>query len=296
MTRHKTTRTLRTAMLAVASACCLAAGATGLDETIDSILQGKHMTVGVAAECSTMRYCNDSTTLFPMASVFKVQVAMAALGRAKMDNADIDKPIHIAKEKLLAGTYSPLRDRHPDQDIDVSLRQLLHACIAESDNNACDLLIEFAGGIDFVDVYVRNLGISGFNISETEASMHSDVQRCWGNWSRVSSMLAVLKAVFAPENALFEPLREAMLATVTGKDKMAAGVPYDASLAHKTGSSDRVGGVKIADNDAGVVFLPGGECYLVVFIMESSETDETNAKVIADITRAVVGATGLSEM
>ena len=60
-------------------------------------------------------------------------------------------------------------------------------------------------------------------------------------------------------------------------------------LGHKTGSSDRnLKGVKMADNDAGVVIMPGGKKYYhAVFVMDSSETDEENAAIIAHISRMV---------
>ena len=58
---------------------------------------------------------------------------------------------------------------------------------------------------------------------------------------------------------------------------------------HTTGSSDRnLKGVKMADNDAGVVIMPGGKkYYIAVFVTDSSETDEENAAIIAHISRMV---------
>ena len=45
--------------------------------------------------------------------------------------------------------------------------------ISQSDNNACDILIEYAGGIKHINDYIRRLGIDSFNLSETEDDMHS---------------------------------------------------------------------------------------------------------------------------
>ena len=84
-------------------------------------------------------------------------------------------------------------------------------------------------------------------------------------------------------------LLETMFATETGPDKLRGLLPADAAVAHKTGSSDRDGrGVKIADNDIGIVRLPDGRSYsIAVFVMDSREDDRTNAAVIARISRLV---------
>ena len=44
----------------------------------------------------------------------------------------------------------------------------------------------------------------------------------------------------------------------------------------------------MADNDAGIVIMPGGKkYYIAVFVTDSSETDEENAAIIAHISRMV---------
>ena len=53
----------------------------------------------------------------------------------------------------------------------------------------------------------------------------------------------------------------------------------------------------MADNDAGIVIMPGGKYYIAVFVTDSSETDEENAAIIAHIfpdgiRRSEVGKSG----
>ena len=48
---------------------------------------------------------------------------------------------------------------------------------------------------------------------------------------------------------------------------------------------------KTADNDAGLVILPDGrKYYIAAFVMDSYETDEDNANIIARISRMVYDA------
>lgn len=279
------------AMLAAAlttTAYSQTATPTPLSCRIDSIIGNKRMTVGVAAECDGMTFTKNDSIMFPLLSVFKVHVAMAAIAKMQALAIAPDSTMHIKKEQLLAGTYSPLKQKHPNEDIDITMRELLRYSVAMSDNNACDILIELCGGIDSVDTYIRSLGLTGFCLSQTEASMHSNIQSCRKNWSHPSSMQSVLKLLFGREGRPFQLLRDIMATTTTGPDKIPAGVPAGFKVAHKTGSSDRIGGIKISDNDAGVVFLPHGKCYIVAFIMDSAESDSTNAATIAAITREII--------
>ena len=43
--------------------------------------------------------------------------------------------------------------------------------ISQSDNNACDILIEYAGGIKHINDYIHRLSIDSFNLSETEDAL-----------------------------------------------------------------------------------------------------------------------------
>ena len=50
-------------------------------------------------------------------------------------------------------------------------------------------------------------------------------------------------------------------------------------------------GMKTADNDAGLVILPDGrKYYIAAFVMDSYETDEDNANIIARTSRMVYDA------
>ena len=82
-----------------------------------------------------------------------------------------------------------------------------------------------------------------------------------------------------------------MIDTETGANKLKGMLPAK-TVGHKTGSSDRnADSMKTADNDAGLVILPDGrKYYIATFIMDSYETDEDNADIIARISRMVYDA------
>nr|WP_302831307.1 class A beta-lactamase, subclass A2 [uncultured Bacteroides sp.] len=256
-------------------------------------LEAKKATVGVAVltEHGETILCNDSIH-YPLLSVFKLHVALAVLDKMDKQHISLDSTIHVKAAQLRQDTYSPLRKKFPNKDLTISLRELLQYSISLSDNNACDILIEYVGGIQQVNDYIRRLNIGDFNLSETEASMHIGADTPYKNWSTPSAVVRLLK--IADENNLFAPiykefLWQTMTDTQTGTNKIKGRLPANVIVGHKTGSSDRTSaGMKIADNDAGRIILPNGrKYYIAVFVMDSYETDETNAEIIAHISRMI---------
>lgn len=189
-------------------------------------------------------------------------------------------------------TYSPLRERHPGRDFSITIAELLRYSVAHSDNNACDILLEYAGGPEAVEKYVRGLGIENTFISASEKTMHDRIENQYLNRSTPTATARLIETFF--ENRLFASkykkfLIRIMTETSTGQDKLKGLLPPDCTVGHKTGSSDRTStGVKIADNDAGFVLTPDGKrYYIAVFVSDSQEDDPTNASIIARISAIV---------
>ena len=84
-------------------------------------------------------------------------------------------------------------------------------------------------------------------------------------------------------------LMKTMIETTTGTTKIVAQLPKGTPVAHKTGSSGKdEKGLTIAENDIGIITLPNGKHYAIsVFVSDSMETEETNTKMIADISKRV---------
>ena len=118
---------------------------------------------------------------FPLLSVFKFHVALAVLDKMDKQSISLDSIVSIKASQMLPNTYSPLRKKLPDQDFTITLRELMQCSISQSDNNACDILIEYAGGIKHINDYIRRLGIDSFNLSETEDDMHSSFEAVYRN-------------------------------------------------------------------------------------------------------------------
>lgn len=164
--------------------------------------------------------------------------------------------------------------------------------ISQSDNNACDILLDYLGGPKNVQKYLKDTGFSQIVVSVNEKEMNADINKQYLNKAYSKDVAKIIK--LANEGKLLSEdktavFNELMLQTTTGNDKLKAGLPDSAVLGHKTGSSSRKpDGIKIADNDAGFVILPDGRIYYIaVLISDSKLSNSENAKLIAEISRVV---------
>lgn len=265
---------------------------TALQRQIQDLIRDADATVGVAVLTSGGEsFAVNDTIGFAMLSTFKFPLAMAVLHQLDERGTPLDTALLITKADLLPDTYSPLRDSCPEGNFRLPVRRLIEYAITLSDNNACDILLRFIGGPAALQQYIRNLGIPGITIAADEALMHRSPENVYLNHARPSSAALLIDRflqgnLLSPAHQQF--LKNTMIATSTGTDKLRGMLPSSAVVGHKTGSSDRIHGMKIADNDIGFVLLPDGTHYsIAVFVMNSRESDTANAALIARISKLV---------
>ena len=106
-----------------------------IEQQIDSLLKDKKATVGVAvlANDETVAVYNNQIH-FPLLSIFKFHVGLAVLDKMDKGHIALDSLIEVKSSQLTPNTYSPLRDKFPDQNITISLGELLKYTISKSDN------------------------------------------------------------------------------------------------------------------------------------------------------------------
>ena len=230
---------------------------------------------------------------YPLMSVFKFHQALAVADYLDRNGLTPDTEIFIPEEELVPDTYSPLRKEFPEGEISLSVSRLLEYSLQLSDNNACDILFEHTGGPAATDRYVRSLGLRNFAIAATEQQMHDDPQTCYENWSTPLEAAALLELLVTEQiltPTLREMIRQNLINCKTGADRLPKPLSgTGAVIGHKTGTSDRdERGIFAGTNDPGFVILPDGTRYTIaVFIKDSAENPETNARIIADISETV---------
>lgn len=267
---------------------------TALKKQILQITKGKDATVAVSVldlENNKSVHINGNTKL-PMLSVFKFHIALAVLNEVDRGKLILDQKIFIKKSDLLENTWSPIRERFPDGNIEMPLGELIKYTVAESDNNGCDILLRLIGGTQTVQNFIDSKGIRNFTIKADEEQMHKGFEFMYLNVTTTNSANQLLKDFFDKNivsKISTDFLMTTMLGTSTGRNKIVAQLPENIPVAHKTGSSGKnEKGLTIAENDIGIVTLPDGRHYAIsVFVSNSIESEATNTKMIADISKIV---------
>ena len=258
---------------------------------------------------------------FPMASTFKVPVAVELLRRVDVGELKLDQMIEIKQSDLHpgSGTLSDLFDK---PGLSLSVRNLLELMLLISDNSATDVCLRLAGGGQSVTGRMRSLGITGISVdrptvqliadrigirnlppandlnamtfqklaSEVKAEDRAAAAKRFDvdprDTSTPDGMTQLLEMIFRktpvkPESA--ELLMDIMRRCRTGDARLKGLLPSGTVVAHKTGP---IGGTT---NDVGIITLPGnaGHVAISVFVKSSEKEMAQRERAIAEIARSV---------
>ena len=263
-----------------------------LKQKIEQIIQSKRADVGVAIygfEKNDTLSINGNTH-FPMQSVYKLHLAFAVLNSVDKGKLKLNQKIWVSKSDLLHDTWSPLREKYPNGNIELPLKEILTYTVSQSDNVGCDLLFRLIGGTSEVNRYIHSIGIQNIAIMATEQEMSRDWNVQFTNWTTPIASLQLLKMVdehkiLSKDSHAF--LWETLLGTTTGNKRLRGDLPEETPVAHKTGSSGKnKNGISAAVNDIGIICLPNGKHFAIsVFVSNSLEEDQVNEKIIAEIAK-----------
>ena len=267
-------------------------GQEKLRKEIENIVQTVNASVGVG-----VRHLESGDTLtihgnhhFPMQSVYKFHLALAVLADVDKGKLSADQKVLIRKEDYFP-THSPIADKYPDGNVELTISELLSYTVSTSDNIGCDILFKLVGGPKKVEAYIRGLGVRDIAIVNTEREMHQDWDAQFNNWTTPKAMVQVLelfyqKKILSPQSR--DLLVKIMEQTSTGKKRIKGHLPAGTVVAHKTGMGGNDAGVISAMNDVGVVTLPsGGHFAIALFVTNPKDSIETVEAVMAKISKLV---------
>ena len=298
-------------------------GLSRLEREIARLSEFSGGVVGAAAihlETGREAYHNAGTR-FPMASSYKVPIAVQLLTRVERGEIRLDSMIEVQQWDLHpgSGTLSRLLD---DPGVILSLRNLLELMLLISDNSATDLVLQAAGGSAAVTARMRELGIDGIDVNRPTINLISDwvgtteqitdslvtpsayreARRALSREDRrraaeafnvdprdtatPQAMARLLKLIWdgdALEEQTTALLLDIMRRSTTGTGRIKGMLAPGTEVAHKTGT---IGGTT---NDVGIITLPddAGHVVTVLFVKESTSDVEDRERAIAHIARAI---------
>ena len=215
--------------------------------------------------------------------------------------------------------------------MDLPAIDLIALAVQQSDNTAADVIMKRIGGPGAVTAWLRSKDILDMRIDRYERELQQEVaglepfRPAWKDlraWMAARDTVpaamreAAMNAYVADprdtttvpaalnflyklsQGELLSPtstrlLLRLMSNTVTGVNRLRAGLPPGASHAHKTGSAGTDLGFTPATNDIGLVTLADGRRFAIAaFLAGSTATEAERDRLFADAARLVVKAIG----
>lgn len=300
-------------------------GLAHLEAEISRLAEAANGTVGVAAihlETSRGVYLNRDVA-FPMASTYKVPIAVQILTMVERGELSLDDLITVEQEDVYR-TASAISDLLDQPGLILSVRNLMELMLQISDNIATDILFRTAGGSQAITDRMTEVGAGGIRVDrptwaiiagfvgrldisednriypeeylqllmtarteDEQAEFTQAFNRDPRDHATPEAMATLLTKIWNKKilNAEHsELLVDIMYRCQTGENRIKGLLPPGTPVAHKTGT------IGETTNDVGIIDLPGGKGHVVtvVYIKESKlENNEAMEPVIAQISRAI---------
>jgi beta-lactamase class A len=227
---------------------------------------------------------------FHAASTIKVPVLLGLFSVIQQGDLKPESRVHVRNRFLSAGDGRPYRiDASRDSNADVharightmQVRELARHMIVTSSNLATNLLIDLVGLGDIQRALAR-LGLQGIELRRGVEDIPAHER---GIDNRVTAAGLVHALRILEEDGRFSPeLRQEMLDILHAQEfrsGIPAGLPDDARVANKTGDISTVA------HDAGIVYLPEREPYVIAILTEWAPDTAGRKDAIAKISRTV---------
>ena len=106
---------------------------------------------------------------FPMASVYKLPIAIEALAQVAEGNLELSRAVTLGPNDIRS--CCTLSRRYPRGGVTLTLRDLIELMMIESDNSAVDAVLKMVGGPAVVERRLRAEGFKDININRYDAQI-----------------------------------------------------------------------------------------------------------------------------
>lgn len=261
-----------------------------LNNDINKLIEGKKLDIGVSVRDHSGNeiVMVNNEKKYKLYSTSKYFLGVYILHLVDEGKLNLNQKITFSKEELRPNLYSPLRDSIPQGTI-LSLKESVKYLLKNSDNNVFDKLADVSGGLDGLNSFICKL--SPCKDSFVIKSLYRDPDGTIGDNVITPSMASYILNKVNNEKILFDKtfmLLQEYMATSTNSKRIQGIIAGKTKSFHRSGTSDRINGVRAATNDIGIVNLKNGKSFsIAVLISDSEEDDATNDYLIAKITDIV---------
>lgn len=241
----------------------------------------------------------------PMASTFKLAVAVAVLDAVDHGRTSLKKTVALGVHDIVPGSGG-LSDRAPHGGIALTVHDLLDLMLTQSDNTACDALLREAGGPAGVRRTLSRLHVAGLRVERSELELGDDMHgvpmtlpyaqrtleaiakqrdavpptehttaaqaflhdpRDTGSAEAFAQLLARLWRHELLSSASADTLLAMMQRNRTGDARLRAGLPPGTRVYDKTGTCATWRDRTPSVNDVGLIRLPGSGGTIAIAVM-----------------------------
>ncbi len=229
----------------------------------------------------------DSTTIgiheneiFAMHSVMKFPQALYVADYLNRKGIELSETIVVTRSELEQGTWSPML-KTIEREKEFSYSELLELSLAQSDNNACDLLFKHCGSPKAVEKYLRKLGFNDIHIRKTEKQLHRNPSDAIKNNCTPIEMANLFKwfSNHKNDNQYLRFIWSTMANCSTGQKRIPAALPEGAIAVHKTGTGFPSPEGTQDMNDAGIIIMPDGNQSYIAIFTTNARTEEELANI-----------------
>ena len=244
-----------------------AGGNKAIENTLQKYIKGKDARIGVAVIINGKDTVSvNGNRDFPMMSVVKFPLALTVAHWIDTNGMSLNDTVTFNEKAMKEDTYSPMLKKYGKSRNAMTVRELLEWSLAESDNNAADILLHRVGGTSGVTSIMRQMGISDeIVIGASEEDMHRDPYLSYLNRTTPYRELGNASQSYSEISVMLEDCR-------TGLDRLALPLlPTNATIGHKTGTGFPTPDGRIsAVNDCGYVKLLEGTKYSIAVVVADS--------------------------
>jgi beta-lactamase class A len=266
------------------------------EEIEQSVVKARLSAVGVSVYDTGTGFCfeYDADRWFHAASTIKVAILVGVYAAIHRGAILPQSRVQVRNRFRSALDGAPFRVA-PDRDANASVHaaigstmrvsELSRHMIVTSSNLATNLLLELFG-LERIQKTLEHFQIDGVDVRrgvEDERAFQGGVS----NRVTANGLMRIFR-LLAEKRAFSDTEAEAMLEILSDqefREGIPAGLPKGARVAHKTGD------ISTASHDAGIVYLPDREPYVVAILTEWDEdSGGGRSGTIAGISRAVYEA------
>ena len=213
-------------------------------------------------------------TPYPAASIIKIPVLISMFKSIEAGQFGITDKIPFEEPYRSPGSGSL---QYKDAGINLSVDDLARLMITESDNSSTNIIMSMVGSMTAVNGDIKSWGLKNTHIQTWLPDLTGT------NYTSTKDLVTMLHNL---DNEAFLTLESRAsifdyMGHVKNNRLLAAGLPPNASIAHKTGDIGEMLG------DAGIIYSPNGRKYIVAIMVKRPHNDYSAKDFIVNASQTI---------